>query len=387
MFNITIVRSRRALLALVAISSLATATVPAQSAAAIAAPAVGRNLVMTAPSARSSAVSAIPMLAAAVSMSRAELTAARAEQAAVVAAVEQWKQRQAELQALDESADGVAAAAGTLASALTWAQNASSPAAVENAGVDIVTASQAAAAVLTEFGVDVDLSTVDALVSTLDAHQRHMVPVLRARRVEHAQLRALTSHVTAMRAWAAAGREQLGDQPSLDDANLGMFYASLTARAALDGLAAAVAGPLGADAVALADVWDRTGDTRLAVVMSGLMQLGKPYVFATNGPDAFDCSGFTSFAWRTAGVSLPGYSYAQNDMLGDVPAEQMVPGDLVFWDRSKVPGWSGPPGHVAMYLGSENLIVEANGGARAVRVSRYGTSYLSGFGRIPLSGE
>jgi len=34
-------------------------------------------------------------------------------------------------------------------------------------------------------------------------------------------------------------------------------------------------------------------------------QLGKPYVFAAAGPDAFDCSGLTMMAWAAAGVSLP----------------------------------------------------------------------------------
>ena len=39
-----------------------------------------------------------------------------------------------------------------------------------------------------------------------------------------------------------------------------------------------------------------------------LAQLGKPYVFAAAGPDAFDCSGLTMAAWAIQGVPLPHYT-------------------------------------------------------------------------------
>jgi cell wall-associated NlpC family hydrolase len=34
-------------------------------------------------------------------------------------------------------------------------------------------------------------------------------------------------------------------------------------------------------------------------------QLGKKYVYATAGPNTFDCSGLTMMAWKAAGVTLP----------------------------------------------------------------------------------
>ena len=33
--------------------------------------------------------------------------------------------------------------------------------------------------------------------------------------------------------------------------------------------------------------------------------IGKPYVWAADGPNGYDCSGLTSAAWRAAGKSLP----------------------------------------------------------------------------------
>src|SRR5207247_2560981 len=34
-------------------------------------------------------------------------------------------------------------------------------------------------------------------------------------------------------------------------------------------------------------------------------QLGKPYQWGAEGPDSFDCSGLTMYAWASSGVSLP----------------------------------------------------------------------------------
>ncbi len=78
-------------------------------------------------------------------------------------------------------------------------------------------------------------------------------------------------------------------------------------------------------------------------------QLGKPYVYAASGPDAYDCSGLTMAAYRAAGVSLPHYSGAQYSMLPKVPLNAMQPGDLVFWG----PGGSS---HVGLYIGNGLMI-------------------------------
>jgi cell wall-associated NlpC family hydrolase len=73
-------------------------------------------------------------------------------------------------------------------------------------------------------------------------------------------------------------------------------------------------------------------------------QLGKPYVFNANGPNAWDCSGLTAAAYKTAGIWMDDYSGSQWNAFPHVPLSQLQPGDLVFL---------GPGGtqHVAMYLG------------------------------------
>ena len=48
-----------------------------------------------------------------------------------------------------------------------------------------------------------------------------------------------------------------------------------------------------------------------AAVDAGERKLGAPYSYSAGGPDAFDCSGFTRWAWLQMGVELPHNSGAQ----------------------------------------------------------------------------
>jgi len=86
-------------------------------------------------------------------------------------------------------------------------------------------------------------------------------------------------------------------------------------------------------------------------VRYALAQLGKPYVWAAAGPDAFDCSGLTMAAWAAAGVALPHLAAAQtrSGVPGPTNLSQAVAGDLVM-----IPGADGTaaaPGHVGMVAG------------------------------------
>ena len=61
-----------------------------------------------------------------------------------------------------------------------------------------------------------------------------------------------------------------------------------------------------------------------------IQQVGKGYVFAGTGPDAFDCSGLTMMAWAQGGVSLPHQASEQYNYGTHVSASELQPGDLVF---------------------------------------------------------
>lgn len=91
-----------------------------------------------------------------------------------------------------------------------------------------------------------------------------------------------------------------------------------------------------------------------------LDQVGKPYVFGSQGPDTWDCSGLVSKAWKAAGVNDV---YPQTEVLArDLPAvSSPQPGDLLY-----------KPGHVQMYLmdlpSGQELIVEAPRTGKDVQV-------------------
>lgn len=84
------------------------------------------------------------------------------------------------------------------------------------------------------------------------------------------------------------------------------------------------------------------------VLSTAYAQMGKPYSYGAGGPGSFDCSGFTSYAWRAAGVSLPHSSRAQYAATKRVARGDLQPGDLVFFGS--------PIHHVGIYVGGNRMI-------------------------------
>jgi peptidoglycan DL-endopeptidase CwlO len=85
-----------------------------------------------------------------------------------------------------------------------------------------------------------------------------------------------------------------------------------------------------------------------AAVAEAKRQLGKPYKFGAVGPDSFDCSGLTQWAWVKGGVSMDHYTGSQYHSFPQVPLDQLQPGDLVFF-RADL-------GHMGMYIGGGQFI-------------------------------
>ena len=84
------------------------------------------------------------------------------------------------------------------------------------------------------------------------------------------------------------------------------------------------------------------------VLSAAYSQIGKPYAWGGSGPGSFDCSGFTSYAWRAAGVSLPHSSRAQYAATKRVARSDLQPGDLLFFGS--------PIHHVGIYVGGNRMI-------------------------------
>jgi cell wall-associated NlpC family hydrolase len=97
-------------------------------------------------------------------------------------------------------------------------------------------------------------------------------------------------------------------------------------------------------------------------------QLGKPYQYGGSGPDSFDCSGLTSWAWRAAGVYLPHSAAGQQGMGTPVSRQNLQPGDLVFFGS--------PAYHVGLYVG-DGMMIHAPTSGDVVKMSPL--SYMSDY--------
>jgi len=68
---------------------------------------------------------------------------------------------------------------------------------------------------------------------------------------------------------------------------------------------------------------------------AALSKRGVPYVWGAKGPNVFDCSGLTQWAWKQVGVRLGPDTYTQMSQGVAVPAGQVRAGDLIFPDYSR----------------------------------------------------
>ena len=84
-----------------------------------------------------------------------------------------------------------------------------------------------------------------------------------------------------------------------------------------------------------------------AALQAALSKLGSPYEYGAAGPDAFDCSGLTQWAYKQVGISLPRTSQAQAGVGSAVSESDLQPGDIVIMFGG---------GHVGLYAGNGNVV-------------------------------
>jgi peptidoglycan DL-endopeptidase CwlO len=86
---------------------------------------------------------------------------------------------------------------------------------------------------------------------------------------------------------------------------------------------------------------------------AALSRQGTPYVWGAKGPNSFDCSGLTQWAWAQAGVHLGPDTYSQITQGVPVAPGQVRAGDLIFpkyaWDDRG-------PGHVQLAISSTQVV-------------------------------
>lgn len=95
-----------------------------------------------------------------------------------------------------------------------------------------------------------------------------------------------------------------------------------------------------------------------------------PYVWGGTTPAGFDCSGFSSYVYRQAGISLPRTAAAQQGYVQKVTDPQV--GDLVFYGS--------PAYHVGIYAGGGQMWHAPHSGTTVKLARVYGNP--SNYGRI-----
>ena len=183
-------------------------------------------------------------------------------------------------------------------------------------------------------------------VSTLDALAGHANDVLAQvtaaeRAAEQAKVDAQTAAADAARSLDAVRDQQADLKEQIAD------Y-----RAQFDALSAAqkqavVVETAGVELAPPVKVAAPTASAQKAVD-AALAHVGDPYVWGAAGPNAFDCSGLTQYAYAAAGVSLPHSSKGQSTMGTAVARADLQPGDLVFFYS--------PVSHVGMYIGNGQMV-------------------------------
>lgn len=109
-----------------------------------------------------------------------------------------------------------------------------------------------------------------------------------------------------------------------------------------------------------------------AVISLAKSKLGSPYEWGAEGPNSFDCSGFTYYVYKNgAGITLPRTSSAQASAGYAVSKSNLKPGDLVFFNTNGK-GIS----HVGLYIGNNEMIHSPNSND-VVKVTKINSSYYS----------
>lgn len=122
-----------------------------------------------------------------------------------------------------------------------------------------------------------------------------------------------------------------------------------------------------------------SNSTGSSIVALAKQFLGCPYVYGASGPNAFDCSGFTSYVYRQVGISIPHGATSQYRGGTPVSRENVQPGDLVFIaDPAYCAGY--PISHVGIYIGNGQFIHASSNRGEGVTISNiftghYGTYY------------
>lgn len=172
---------------------------------------------------------------------------------------------------------------------------------------------------------------------------------------EKAGLDAALARLAAQAREVAAGKKKIeGDLAKLNELRRTVYGSATSSSGSYQGSIPSISGNAG------------------VAVRYAYGAIGKPYVWAAEGPDGYDCSGLTLAAWRAAGRSLPHNAAMQWDAVAHLSRSALQPGDLVFYSGL---------GHVALYVGSGKVIHAPTFG-ESVTIASVDMMPPYGYGRV-----
>jgi peptidoglycan DL-endopeptidase CwlO len=216
--------------------------------------------------------------------------------------------------------------------------------AIAQSGYTGTTQSRVAAFLTSESATDLvqQIQTIDLIAD----HTNLVIAAVSAAQEAAARAQAAADDAAAK---AEGGLAALQEQKAALEEKVRSYqaeFARLTAqeRAAVT---AAVAGPT-LTAPAAGSLPLAPTSAAAVAIQTALAQVGDPYVWSGTGPDGFDCSGLTMYAYAAAGVALPHSSRAQSELGRQVSRGELQPGDLVFFYS--------PISHVGLYIGNGMMV-------------------------------
>ncbi|MGZ4549188.1 MAG: C40 family peptidase [Blastococcus sp.] len=211
-------------------------------------------------------------------------------------------------------------------------------------------------------------------MTTLDMIASHTEDVIAKVAAAQDVARAAQAAADKLAAKARAGLAELKAQQAAVQKKVAAYRAEFDRLTAVEqaAVATALAGPR-LSAPSISDLPLAPGSAAAIAVKTALAQVGKPYVWGATGPDGFDCSGLTSYAWAAAGVALPHSSRAQSQLGRPVSRSELLPGDLVYFYT--------PVSHVGLYIGN-GMMVHARTFGQGVAVTSVDQAGYRGARRI-----
>jgi hypothetical protein len=106
-----------------------------------------------------------------------------------------------------------------------------------------------------------------------------------------------------------------------------------------------------------------TSGLGMEVAKTAHQYIGTPYKFGGRSPKGFDCSGLVWYIYQQYGVDLPDSSSKQSGVGQKIAKNELVPGDLVFFQTK------GRIHHVGVYVGGGKMIHAPGRGKKVVKVN------------------